>query len=98
MGNEELAQTILAGFVEDLPRRIEALREMLQRGNAKDATMQAHTIKGATATVGGEAVRALAAALEESGRKGDLQGMRSRLAEIEAGAAELLLAIGRGLG
>ena len=93
MGDESLAQTILQGFVVDLPQRLQALREVLASGQVEDATRHAHTIKGAAATVGGEAVRAMAAAIEAAGRSGDLQAMRTRLGDLEAAVPALLAAI-----
>ena len=93
MGDEALAQTILQGFVVDLPQRLQALREVLASGQTADATRHAHTIKGAAATVGGEAVRATAAAIEAAGRSGDAHAMRQLLAELEADADDLRGAI-----
>ena len=61
-----------------MPQHLQLLREALNRGQLEGATRQAHTIKGATANVGGEKVRATAAAMEAAERSGDLQGMRSR--------------------
>ena len=97
MGNEALAQKILMGFAEDMPRQIRVLREMLDTDRLSDATRQAHTIKGATATVGGESVCVTAAAIEKSGRNDDAPAMRNRLDELEAGMNELLRVIGQGL-
>ena len=95
LGNRSLAQTILDGYAEDMPRVLRALREMLEGGRIAEATMQAHSIKGASATVGGEVVRAIAAAMESAGRNSDVAAMRSRLAELETKMNELLLALGQ---
>ena len=97
MNSEELAQTVLKGFVVDLPNQFHLLQKTLEAGPLEDATRQAHTIKGASATVGGEVVRATAAAMEATGRNGDLETMRSHLAELEAGISELLRVIQQGI-
>jgi PAS domain S-box-containing protein len=89
MGDEEIAGTILEGFVMDIPRQIEALRAYLDHGDAAGAERQAHTIKGASANVGGEALQALASELEEAGKAGDLESIKTRMDELAATFAEL---------
>ncbi len=73
MDDEELARIVVDGFLEDVPRQIEALRGCLVAGDAPGAIRQAHTIKGASANVGGEALRAVAVGDGEGG-----QGRRPR--------------------
>ncbi|MBW2459485.1 MAG: response regulator, partial [Deltaproteobacteria bacterium] len=84
MDDEELAQVVVAGFLEDIPRRIEALRGFLDAGDAPGATHQAHTIKGAAANVGGDALRAVAFELEGAGKAGDLVTIKASLPALEA--------------
>ena len=47
------------------------------------AERQAHTTKGAAATVGGGALRELASKLEMLGKDGDLEGVRANLPELQ---------------
>ena len=84
MGDEEVAGTIVDGFLRDIPRQIQALREFLDAANAPGAERQAHTIKGASANVGGEALRAVAHEMEKAGKAGDLAAVRARMADLEA--------------
>ena len=49
----------------------------------------AHSIKGAAASLGIEAVRALAAEVEKAGRRGDLAGTLQQLATLEQMLAHL---------
>lgn len=70
MGDEDLARTIIAGFLEDVPKRILALRGHLDRGDAGSAGGQAHALKGAAANVGGMALSAVASEMEEAGKAG----------------------------
>jgi CheY-like chemotaxis protein/HPt (histidine-containing phosphotransfer) domain-containing protein len=84
MGDERLAATICDGFLRDIPRQMEALRGFLEAGDAAGAERQAHTIKGATATVGGEAQRVVASQMEKAARAGDLGGAAGHMAELEA--------------
>ena len=84
MDDEDLARTVAEGFLEDIPRQIEALRGYLEAGDAPGAERQAHTIKGASANVGGEALRAVAFEMEKAGRAGDLDAVKGRMADLEA--------------
>jgi len=89
MDDEELAETIIEGFLADVPRQIEALRGYLEAGDAAGAERQAHTIKGASANVGGERLRAVALELEQAGKAGDLESIKTRMDELAASFAEL---------
>jgi PAS domain S-box-containing protein len=89
LGDEELAGTIIEGFLMDIPRQIEALRAYLDAGDAAGAERQAHTIKGASSNVGGEDLQALASELEQAGKAGDLESIKTRMDELAASFAEL---------
>jgi HPt (histidine-containing phosphotransfer) domain-containing protein len=84
LGDEELAESALAGFLDDLPQQIGTLRGFLEAADAPAASRQAHAIKGAAATVGGERLREVARGMEEAARRGDLPAAAARLAELEA--------------
>jgi len=83
MGDEELAGTIIAGFLEDVPKRILALKGHLDRGDAGSAGGQAHAIKGAAANVGGMALSALASEMEEAGKAGRREELAALVPEME---------------
>jgi CheY-like chemotaxis protein/HPt (histidine-containing phosphotransfer) domain-containing protein len=83
MGDEELARAVTDGFLEDLPRQIAALRGYLKTDDAAAAERQAHTIKGASANVGGERLRVVAFAMEKAARSGDLRAAGESMAELE---------------
>jgi HPt (histidine-containing phosphotransfer) domain-containing protein len=84
IGDRELARIVADGFLEDAPRLIDALRSSLEAGDATAAIRGAHTIRGASATVGGEAVRAVAWEMETSATAGDLDAVLARLPELES--------------
>jgi CheY-like chemotaxis protein/HPt (histidine-containing phosphotransfer) domain-containing protein len=83
MDNEKLARTVVEGFIEDIPLQIEALRGYLETGDAAGAERQAHTIKGASANVGGERLRAAALEMEIAGKAGDINTINACMAELE---------------
>lgn len=80
MDDEELAQMAVKGFLEDIPRQIGVLRDFVDANNPKEASRQSHLIKGAAATVGGEAMRAVAFEMENAGQ---LEEIRIRLPELQ---------------
>jgi CheY-like chemotaxis protein len=82
MGDHELAEAVARSFLADTPGRIAVLRGHLEAGNAKDVELQAHTLKGAAATVGGESLAGWALALEQAGRAGDLASAGSTFANL----------------
>jgi len=89
MGDEELARTVMQGFLGDVPRLIEALRGCLHAGDLEGVMRHAHTIQGASAAVGGEALRAVAVAVENAATAGDAAVLTSRLPELESAFGQL---------
>ncbi len=84
MGDAELARAVVGGFLGDVPRLIEALRSRLLAGDLEGAMRQAHTIKGASAAVGGEALRAVAVAMEDAAVSGDSVALATLLPDLES--------------
>jgi len=83
MGDEDLARRVVAVFLEDIPRQIEVLKGYREAGDVASAELQAHSIKGASGNVGGEALRAVAFELEKAAKNGDLESVTARLPELE---------------
>ncbi len=83
MGDEDLAQTVIAGFLEDIPSQIETLRGYLDAGDAPGVERQAHTIKGASANLGAEILRQVAFEMEKAGKAGDLDNVASLIADLD---------------
>jgi CheY-like chemotaxis protein/HPt (histidine-containing phosphotransfer) domain-containing protein len=84
MGDAELAQTVVEGFIEDMPRQISALRGYVEAGDVKGAERSAHTIKGASAIVSGEALRLTAVEIEKAAKAGDMEAVKAWIAELES--------------
>ena len=62
-------------------------------GDSRLATLHAHTLKGGAATMGGEALRQAAWAVEQAARLGRLDQARAGLPELERQVAELKTAM-----
>ena len=61
---------LLVAFIKDAARQIEAMEAALAAGNLESVGLMAHSLKGAGATVGAEAFRAQALALEQAAKSG----------------------------
>ncbi|MBN2889926.1 MAG: response regulator [Deltaproteobacteria bacterium] len=84
MDDEELADKVTKGFLTDIPLQIEALRAYLANGDAQGAERQAHTMKGASANVGGECLSVVAFKMEKMAKAGDLGAVKTCMTELEA--------------
>ncbi len=82
MDDEELLQVVIEGFLSDIPLQIQALKEYLEKGDANGAERQAHTIKGASANMGGEALRTVAHEIEQVAKSGDLPAIQKHMAKL----------------
>ena len=89
MGDEALAQLVLGEFLADIPRQLETLQGCVAAGDAVGARRQAHSIKGASGTVGGEAMRSRAMEMEQAGQAGDLDAIIARMPDLEFEFARL---------
>ncbi len=83
MGDAALAKEIIAGFLEDMPVQILKLRTFVDSGDLQSAMRQAHTIKGASANVGGELLRMVAATMETAAGSGDRDALSQGFVELE---------------
>jgi len=64
MQDEELIKDIIEGFLEEVPGQIAALSEALEKKDADLIRRQAHTLKGASASIGASAMQETAYQVE----------------------------------
>jgi signal transduction histidine kinase/DNA-binding response OmpR family regulator len=93
MGDEDFMRTTARSFLKNLPGEIKALRDYLKAGDASGAARQAHSIKGASANVGGEALREAAFEMEKNAKAGHLEAVMARLPELDMQFARLKAAL-----
>jgi len=89
MGEVPLAGRVIAGFLEDVPRRMETLSQCIDAGDAEALRREAHTIKGAAANMCAEVTRGLAFELEKAGEANDLSLAEDLMPRLK-GALEAL--------
>ena len=83
MDDRRLASTVLAGFLHDAPKQIRALKKMLDQGDADGARRQAHTLKGAAATMSAETLRALCFEAQEAASARDLNRASALIPQMQ---------------
>ena len=93
MNDEQLARTIIESFLEDLPVQVKHLKDAVAGGDIRQIERQAHTIKGASSNLGGEALCALALGLELACKAGDTALVAARMAELDARFDALMSAL-----
>ena len=93
MDDAAFARVVIAGFLEDLPVQIAQLKGQVAAGEARQVEHQAHKLKGACANVGGESLSAVAAAIEQAGKAGDLAMVSARMPQLEAQFEALMSAM-----
>ena len=98
MNNQDFFQQVLETFLDDIPFQIQALKTNLKAEDAPGSERQAHTIKGASANIGAEALRLVAYQLEKTARSGDLAGAQELLPELDAQFARLSAVLNKELG
>jgi CheY-like chemotaxis protein/HPt (histidine-containing phosphotransfer) domain-containing protein len=80
----DLLRTVAKSFLQNIPQQITTLKGYLETGNTFDVGRIAHSIKGASANVCGEALCKMAAEMEKAAMSGDLAAAGSRISELEA--------------
>ena len=93
MGDEELARSMIAIFLEDMPVQFKSLRDCLGNDDAPGTQRQAHTIRGASAIMGGKRLCAVTHEMEKAAAENELSAVRARLAAAEAEFAALQEAV-----
>ena len=92
-GDEELLQEVVEGFLEDIPLQIAVLKGYLENGDVAATERQVHTLRGASANVGGEIMQAVATEMEKAAHGGDLNAVKAKMLELESQFEHLKSAI-----
>ena len=90
MGNEELAATIINGFLDGIPDQMGPLREAVEQRDSPTVQRLAHGLKGSASTVGAIALSEATARLEAAGRAEDLDDAGALLGKVDCCVQELI--------
>jgi CheY-like chemotaxis protein len=83
MGDRDFGAIVISAFLEDAPKQLTALKTHIAQGDARSAQRQAHTLKGAAATVSAVAVCASASDIEQACGVGDLRRAAALVPPLE---------------
>ncbi|MGH8586063.1 MAG: Hpt domain-containing protein [Gammaproteobacteria bacterium] len=76
---------IVLTFLKDTPRRLTGMREALAAGDRQRLQLEAHTLKGTSATLGAQAISALCAHLDRDACTAETGYAGSLIGSIESG-------------
>jgi HPt (histidine-containing phosphotransfer) domain-containing protein len=82
-GDTEFQALLYKTFAQDLEQRMQRFRDTLAAGDVPSVAKQAHSLKGAAATIDAEALRRAAYALELAAKDGEPDHVRTAFAEVE---------------
>jgi signal transduction histidine kinase/CheY-like chemotaxis protein/HPt (histidine-containing phosphotransfer) domain-containing protein len=81
--NKEVLKMILTGFLSDIPKQIDILKEALGNNDLEVLERQAHTIKGASANIGGEELRKVAFEMETFAHNSEIDKYSEKIKDLE---------------
>ena len=81
--DRDFARSMVAVFLEEMPRQLALLRESTAAGALESAQGKAHAIRGAAGSIGGCAMRDKAAEVEFAAKAGDLETTKNLVEELE---------------
>ena len=84
----ETLKSLLAAFFSRLDGRVEALREAVDDSDRERIKREAHSLKGAAASLGCRQLAAEAARLEQLAPKAKMSHCREQIARIERGGSD----------
>ena len=82
-GDRDMADEVIAEFLEDTSRELAFLEGALAAGDIGAVNLHAHTIKGSAANVGGTVLRSVAFDVEKAARAGDMHDAASFAVSLE---------------
>ncbi len=92
-GDEDLVREVVLLFLEECPTQLTAIKSAIDRGDARELYVVAHTLKSTAGTMASPAVAAAARALETIGREGRLNAASDPWHILDVEANRLLVAL-----
>jgi PAS domain S-box-containing protein len=83
MGNEEFEKDLVVSYLDDVRMRIERLEDLIKSNDFKSVVAEAHTIKGASYSVGAKMVGNAALSIEMAGKDQLLDITEKGLSELK---------------
>ncbi len=92
-GKRPMLRRLFLSFGEEFENTVPEIRRLLDEGKTKEAERAAHTLKSAAATLGADAVAAVAGTLEQTLRQGKLDSVTDLVAALEGKLVPALAAV-----
>lgn len=83
MNDEESARSVIKVFLDNIPQQIQSLRDYVYNGDIAAVERMAHTIKGASANVGGDRMATAALEIEKAAKNSETDSLANCMATLE---------------
>lgn len=87
--DEEILAELLGIFRESAEADLKKIKDAILAGNLKSVGEAAHSLKGASASLGIEGIRTVAYEIEKAGKNGDLEIAQKKLPVLEELVSQL---------
>ncbi|MDR3627215.1 MAG: response regulator, partial [Ignavibacteriaceae bacterium] len=88
LGDKEFQQELLIAYIKDVDERFVRLRGFIEEKNLPKITGEAHTIKGASYSLGAKKVGDLAYSIELTGRQKDIDNVGQWMEKLSSAISE----------
>ncbi len=82
LGDKEFERELLTSYMDDVTNRLEKLENSIHDNNMEKIVNEAHTIKGASYSIGAKAVGDEALGIELSGKHNDIENINQRIGNL----------------
>ena len=83
-GEPDVLTEVLTLFLDEVPLRVERLRNAWAAGNIEEVRRAAHSLKGSAGNIGARRLHAICSQLDEVGRSRELDGAAALVDELAA--------------
>jgi signal transduction histidine kinase/PleD family two-component response regulator/HPt (histidine-containing phosphotransfer) domain-containing protein len=95
MGDKDLVDIVLDGFLKDIPSQIADLKRKIDEGDSVSAGILSHKIKGAAANIASPSLQKIASDMEKAGESENMETLKSLMVKIETEFDKFRLKVGK---
>jgi two-component system, sensor histidine kinase and response regulator len=94
-GASDVIAQLIDLYLNELPTRLMAVHQTIERGDAARLAKAAHSLKGSSASMGAQRAARVCLELEQLGKAGDLTGAADLFAQLEQECERARAALGK---
>ena len=83
MGDKELADIVLTGFLKDIPAQLDELRKSINERKPETAGNLSHKVKGAAGNISSPSLQGIAYEMEKAGESGNIDLLITLMPRLE---------------